>query len=388
MSKKVELGRKSAYTANPRELTIIGRDTKHKRGEHPLWDERAAREVDEAMVCNIMVYGVIEPVTVVRDGDGFNVVDGRGRVMAAREANKRLKKQGSKELRIPVLMRDGDDSRLFGVMVSANEHRRADDVLVKAQKAGRMLDFDATEEEVANAFGVTVATVRGWKLLLSASPRVQKAITAGAISSTAATALARLPRDKQDEQLSKLTKNGQKPTVRDAEKAAVNGNGKASKAAPSRAMLRKLAAHPKLSEEVRAAFAWAHLVIEGILGKIQTGLDAWRSLNTTLFGDDFPEGDARRLGEWEDQILGTQQFANDTLGQMERDQQGFLQNSQRFWDQYGEDIKAGWNTTWSTMKTISETALNIQSTLLSGALRIWEFAWGNWGDDGLGVRDE
>lgn len=276
MSKNdIQLGRKSAYTANPEDLTIIGYDTEHRAGEHPLWDERATAAVDEDLVLNIMVYGVIEPINVVRDGEQLLLVDGRGRTKAAREANKRLAKQGSSIVKIPLLMRGGADHNLLGVMVSANEHRRADDMMVKAAKAQRMLDFGGDIAEVANAFGVTTTTIEEWQRLLSASPKVKQAVRKGQLSPTAAAILAKLSRDKQEEKLPELVAKGKasvtatEKLVRD-EKAKAKGK-KPTAQAPTKAKLKRMLSNPKTSQhlhpEAEAMLAW--VLGEGKVGEVK-----------------------------------------------------------------------------------------------------------------------
>lgn len=282
MSESVKLGRKSAYTARPEDLTIIGFDTPHKKGEHPLWDKRANDPVDESMVRNIMQLGVIETVTVTRDGEMIVVADGRGRTKSAREANKRLEAMGSKPVRIPVMFRTGNDARLVGVMVSANEIRRADDLLVKAEKAQQMLDYGADMDEVCTAFGVSEGTIESWLRITSSTDEVKNAIRAGQISATAAATLAQLSRDDQNAKLKELLEAGT-TTVKDAEavvkgKKPKNGNGK--KATPGKPLLRKVLNSPALtthcSPEAICMLAW--VLGEGSPKKVKGLSKALRSI--------------------------------------------------------------------------------------------------------------
>ncbi len=63
---------------------------------HPLYDERVHRPWSEPMVLNIMALGVIEPIIITKDPESgvVMVVDGRGRVINCREANRRLLERG------------------------------------------------------------------------------------------------------------------------------------------------------------------------------------------------------------------------------------------------------------------------------------------------------
>ena len=132
------------FKMDPDDLTIVGLDTPHKAGEHHLWDERINLPLDENMVLNIMALGVQESVRVEVEKTKGNgkcayVVDGRRRVMHAREANRRLKKQGEPPVRVPVIAeRNTEEKDLSMLTVALNEIRLDDPMMVKAAKASRM----------------------------------------------------------------------------------------------------------------------------------------------------------------------------------------------------------------------------------------------------------
>ena len=99
---------------------------------HPLYDhERVALPFDENMVLSMSAVGVRTPVKVRQNGetaDGkaiIEVVDGRQRVKACREANRRLLASGGTPLRLPAVMERGDDLAHFVTMVVSNTQRRA-----------------------------------------------------------------------------------------------------------------------------------------------------------------------------------------------------------------------------------------------------------------------
>lgn len=194
---------------------------------HPLYDERVHFPVDEAMVRNIMVNGVIEPVLIRKNGESkggtpiVEVVDGRQRVKNAREANKRLKAEGKESIRVPATLRRGENKDLYGVMVSANDIRKGDNLLVRAKKCAKLLKYGRTEEEAAILHGVSETTVRNWLALLEASVAVQKAVERAEIPLTVATKLAKLPMDEQPEALEKLRAEG----ATHGEKAQEAANG-------------------------------------------------------------------------------------------------------------------------------------------------------------------
>jgi len=173
--------------------------------DHPLYDKRVELPVDEALARNIQAKGVLEPIIVVKEGDDRAiVVDGRQRVKAAIEANKRLVKDGLVPVRVPAVQRRGDDGSLFGVLISANEFRHGDDIIEKAKKAVRLISYGQTEAEVALTFGVSLVAVRSWLKILETDSSVRDAVRDGKLSATAAGQLATLPKDEQKKQLSEL----------------------------------------------------------------------------------------------------------------------------------------------------------------------------------------
>lgn len=224
--------RLNAFAMDPEALVIIGLDT-DDGPEHPLHDVRIKLVLDEPLIRNIMVYGVLEPVLVTKVGDRPCVVDGRQRVRASREASKRLVAEGKEPLRVPVMVVRGDDATLFGVAVSANENRTDDGPMEKAKKTQRFLSMGKTEKEAAVAFGVTVQTIGNWMKLFSLDGSVRKAVANGELSASAAIQWADLSVEKQREALVELKTNGAKPTVSAAKGAREKGSG-TSGARPSR----------------------------------------------------------------------------------------------------------------------------------------------------------
>jgi len=188
----------------PEKLVIIGLDTKDGK-EHPLYDERINLPLDEGMIKNIMFQGVLENVICVRDGDRLLVAAGRQRVRNAREANKRLEKEGSTALtKVPVVIKRGTEKAAFGIMISENAIRKDDGILENAEKCRRFIEFGNTEEEAATAFGVTVQQIKNWMSFNDLSTPVRKAVEAGRISASAAVKLAPLPKDEQKTKLDEL----------------------------------------------------------------------------------------------------------------------------------------------------------------------------------------
>ena len=165
---------------DPDALIIVGLDVDEEGS--PLNDERASLSVNEAMVKNILVYGVQQPVLVRREAGKVYVVDGRQRVKAARIAASKQDGAGEFSTKVPCIEVRGDDTRVSGIMISTNEVRQDDEVLVKAAKAARLLDLVGDKEVVSLTFGRSTKTIENWMKLLTADPKVHEAIREGKIS--------------------------------------------------------------------------------------------------------------------------------------------------------------------------------------------------------------
>jgi ParB family transcriptional regulator, chromosome partitioning protein len=200
-------GKTDVYFFDPNVLVLV------KDKDDALYDERVEDSFDEDLVKNMMhmpdgktPVGIIEPVIGRRNTESgkVEVVAGRGRVLAAREANRRFKTMGGIQIRVPVWIKRLDDSSAFAALISENEHRRADSPLNRAKKLQRYINLGHGEKEAAVLFGVSEATVRNMLLLLDAPAVVRQALDRGKITTSAAYGLAREEPSAAREKLGKL----------------------------------------------------------------------------------------------------------------------------------------------------------------------------------------
>jgi ParB family chromosome partitioning protein len=255
----LEGSRLNAFLMDPDALMIVGLDT-DDGVEHTLYDERTLDPIDESLVKNMMVYGNIEPVIVRKDGVRVEVVDGRQRVRAAREANKRLLREGATPINVKVMLEKGGDERMIAVMISANEQRRDDGPMVKAKKLERFLGLGHTKDEASVVFGVTTKAIEHWEKLMDLDKTVQEAVNSGKLSAFAAAELADLPKKEQKDKLAEILASGGKVTAVRIRKARAEGADKPKVKIPGRTVLRKVVASPKadgLSAPVLLALRWA-----------------------------------------------------------------------------------------------------------------------------------
>lgn len=223
----IDAPRTDIYWCDPNELILIGRDTPDGQ-EHPLWDTRSFLDLEEEFVVNILRYGVLVSVTA-RSLDGqLQVVDGRRRVLHAREALARQVQQGTPEtelLRVPVrIVRGGDEAHLISMARLANSFRREETILEKAHHAQRMLGFGRTEHDVAVNYGVDETTVHSWLSLLEANQSLRKAVIDGQVAPSAAYRLARLPNADQPAAVAELVSSG-RTSIREARRVTAKTRG-------------------------------------------------------------------------------------------------------------------------------------------------------------------
>lgn len=242
--------RTDSYAINP-ELCIIITDP-----EHPRYDLREKLPIKEELILNIMEFGVKTPILITRQGDQFEVVDGRQRVRAAIEANKRLKKAGGITLRVPAVYdKAKTDADLFSSQVITNEHRQQDGILAKLAKVNRLRKFEKSTQEIANVFGVSKVAITQWEKLNDICAEVADAIDAGQLSASAAAALSGLKVPDQKAKLASLVAGGGKITAKKAAKAA-KGDTSTANQRVSTAILKDYRDDPKCPDDVRDVLAW------------------------------------------------------------------------------------------------------------------------------------
>lgn len=249
--------RKSMFMLDPNVLVIIGRDTDDGPG-HPRYDNRAHNNYDESVVIGMMKYGVKKPVSVIKKGDRLEVVDGRQRVINAREANRRLLEAGHPGLRVPVLPPEqGTDAKMAGLMAMLNTHVIVNTPLDLGQMARNLLDTGFTDEEVAVHLKVSVQTAKRYVSLLDLRPEIQRLIAEEKVPVAKGYELA--PKgDKAQEAFLKRRENG--------------SHSGAPKRRPSADALRKVLESAKLTEAAQDAlrFALGDLTQEQFLDKAES----------------------------------------------------------------------------------------------------------------------
>lgn len=246
---------------NPVELVIIGLDVPADV-THDLYDPRALMKVHEKFIDDIEARGVLQPINVRRAEDGkLLVIDGRQRVKAAREVNKRRAKAKKPGITIAVIEREIEGVDAVGAVISLNEIRMDDDALDKAAKAARLYELNGKDlAQTAVAFGVTEQAVRNWLSLNRCEPELKEAIRKSTLSASTAAKAAKLSREKQLEFLkeSAVAEGEKKKSVRklDAKVKAKREGKTTAFEAPSRRTLRALLSVQGIHKDLHATIKW------------------------------------------------------------------------------------------------------------------------------------
>lgn len=197
-------GKSNVLSFDPDNLVLVTDEAS------PLYDERVHLPVSEPLVLNIMHHGVLEPVLVTKNPESgeTEVVVGRQRVKAAREANKRLSAQGLQTVLVPGIVRRGSPAALAAVMVSENECREDDTAMGRAKKMERLMGFGYAEERLPTVFGCSASTVKNTLALLECSAAVRTAVEKGDITVTHAYKLSKLEPAEQKAKVAELVAAG------------------------------------------------------------------------------------------------------------------------------------------------------------------------------------
>ncbi len=303
MSKEKDIGRsKLAFDAqrenlwllDPNDMIVVGLDTSDGL-EHPLVNHRVLKMkgqgLDEAMVLSVMKHGVLEPVIVRKNGSVTEVVIGRNRTLWAREANRRIAKDGGVQLKVRCVQRkNNEDKSLTGAIETENSGRRDDDPLTKARNAARLIERGMSKKEVSVEMCVSEEVLNNLLKLPELSDRMQKAIEAGAITATAAATFSDMSHEAQSEILDNAEKLGITISVPEARRQKTQRSnvrkGKSKDAVPVRGkgvsvgVLRKVAEDvefvDKLSPDAKKLFSW--VIGEGSYRTVTGLADALRRI--------------------------------------------------------------------------------------------------------------
>ena len=211
-------------------IRIIGLDTDDGK-EHPLHDVKVHIPLTEEFIQNVDDHGIFTTILIRKNGDIAECVFGRNRTRAAREVNKRRRKRGDPELRVPCRKIQAEDRRLMAIAFAENAARRPPDPIDEARDMQRLASQGYDEDEVAVHFACSKQKVGSRLALLELAAPVLNAVRSGQIAASSALALKSLSHEDQTAKLKELKAAAPAPDTNGKSKRPT---GQAAKAAAGR----------------------------------------------------------------------------------------------------------------------------------------------------------
>ncbi|MFP2962407.1 ParB/RepB/Spo0J family partition protein [Myxococcus sp. 1LA] len=197
----------------------------HRDKDQPrtYFDEEKLKELSES----IKAQGVLQPILVRKDGDGYRIIAGERRWRASQAA-------GLKE--VPAIVRDVTEVQAFELALVENLQRADLNPIEEAEGYKRLVEeFKLTQEQVSVRVGKERSTVANALRLLALPTDVKGMVADGSLSMGHARALLGVPRLPELQNLAKQVAE-KKLSVRDTERlvqqSRSNGKKDAGKAAP------------------------------------------------------------------------------------------------------------------------------------------------------------
>ena len=133
---------------------------------------------------SIRAHGIIQPIVVRRDGEGYEIVAGERRWRAAQRAGL---------LKVPVVVRDTPEDQMLAAALIENVQRENLNPIEEAQAYRRLVDeHHLTQEQIAESVGKDRSSVANYLRLLKLPAEVRESLSAGTLAMGHARALAGL----------------------------------------------------------------------------------------------------------------------------------------------------------------------------------------------------
>lgn len=197
----------------------------HRDKEQPRqhFDEEKLKELTES----IKAQGVLQPILVRKDGDGYRIIAGERRWRASQAA-------GLKE--VPAIVKEVTEVQAFELALVENLQRADLNPIEEAEGYRRLVEeFKLTQEQVSQRVGKERSTVANALRLLALPEDVKGLVAEGSLSMGHARALLGVPRLPELQNLAKQVAE-KKLSVRDTERlvqqSRSHGKKDAGKSAP------------------------------------------------------------------------------------------------------------------------------------------------------------
>lgn len=155
------------------------------------FDKNALDELKES----IQNYGVLQPILVRKQEDGYEIIAGERRIRAAKLAGL---------TKIPALVKEFDNKKMGEVALIENLQREDLNVMEEARAYQRLMnEFAMTQESLAEKLGKSRPKIANTLRLLKLSPKVQNMISEGKLTGGQAKPLLLVEYEPLQEELAK-----------------------------------------------------------------------------------------------------------------------------------------------------------------------------------------
>lgn len=159
------------------------------------FDEAKLQELADSIV----EMGIIQPITVRKRNNSYEIVAGERRFRAAKRA-------GLKE--IPALVKDYSDTDMARAALIENIQRENLNPLEEAQAYDHLLQqFNITQDDLAKQVGKSQSTIANKRRLLKLTPEVKQYLYSGELTERHARALLRIKDENQQIDIANLAVN-------------------------------------------------------------------------------------------------------------------------------------------------------------------------------------
>ena len=173
----------------------------------------------EALAESIKEHGVVQPIIVKSQGNGYIIVAGERRWRAAKMAGIKT---------VPVIIKDISSREVMEIALIENLQREDLNPIEEAEAFQRLMeDYSLTQEEVAKTVGKSRAAVANSVRLLNLTESIREMLSDGRLTGGHARPLVAVADEKRQEELATIIVNNNL-RVREGEKL-VNAEGKKKK---------------------------------------------------------------------------------------------------------------------------------------------------------------
>lgn len=170
-----------------------------------IFDEEKLQELTDS----ILQHGVLQPILVVKDENGYTIIAGERRWRAAKKANLKT---------IPAIIKDYTDSKKKQVALIENIQREDLNIVEVAKAIKELMEIDGySQSEVAKITGKNISTVSNMMRLLKLQDKILDYVLEGKLVEGQARALLAVEDEKKQLEIAEKTIRN-RLTVREVEK--------------------------------------------------------------------------------------------------------------------------------------------------------------------------